>query len=125
MKRIIRASRQLVIAAEDITDRYFSDFAGRAYNIGYDFDVDSDMNIKMTAREDADKMPKIDIATEKTTDGTYLFFPMMTFPILDSNELEFADSLEYYTKKWNRVAMFLTSLINFEFNPANYEDDEE
>lgn len=125
MKRVIRASRQPVIASEDITDKYFGDFAGRAYNIGYDFDVDSDMNIKMTAREAADKMPKIDIATEKTTAGTYLFFPMMTFPILDSNELEFADSLEYYTKKWNRVAMFLTSLINFEFNPANYEDDEE
>ena len=124
MKRVIRASRKQIIASEDITDKYFSDFAGRAYNIGYDFDVDSDMNIKMTAREDADKMPKIDIATEKTSDGTYLFYPMMTFPILDSNELEFADSLEYYTKKWNEVAMFLTSLIEYEFNPANFEDEE-
>ena len=125
MKRVIRASKRPVVAAQDITDKYFGDFAGRAYNIGYDFDVDSGMNIKMTAREDADKMPKIDIATEKTKDGSYLFFPTMTFPVLDSSELEFADSLEYYTKKWNRVAMFLTSLINFEFNPANYKDDEE
>ena len=124
MKRVIRASRKPIVAAEDITDKYFSDFAGRAYNIGYDLDVDSDMNIKMAAREDADKMPKIDIATEKTANATYLFFPMMTFPILDSNELEFTDSLEYYTKKWNRVAMFLTSLLEYEFNPANFEDEE-
>lgn len=124
MKRIIKASRRPITAAEDITDKYFSDFARRAYNIGYDFDVDSDMNIKMSARDDADKMPKIDIATEKTSDGTYLFFPMMTFPVLDSNELEFADSLEYYTKRWNRVAMFLTSLIDYEFNPANFEEEE-
>ena len=124
MKRVIRASRRPITAAEDITDNYFRDFARRAYNIGYDFDVDSDMNIKMSARDDSDKMPKIDIATEKTSDGTYLFFPMMTFPVLDSNELEFADSLEYYTKRWNRVAMFLTSLIDYEFNPANFEEEE-
>lgn len=123
MKRVIKASKRPVVAAEDITYKYFGDFAGRAYNIGYDFDVDSDMNIKMSARDDADKMPKIDIATEKTSDGTYLFFPMMTFPVLDSNELEFADSLEYYTKRWNRVAMFLTSLIDYEFNPANFEEE--
>ena len=124
MKRVIKASRRSVLGAESITDKYFGDFAGRAYNIGYDFEVDSDVNIKMTARDDADKMPKIDIATEKMSDGTYLFSPTMTFPVLDSNELEFADSLEYYTKRWNRVAMFLTSLIEYEFNPANFEDEE-
>ena len=124
MKRVIRASRRPVIAAdEDITDKYFSDFAGRAYNIGYDFDVDADMNIKMTAIEDVDKMPKIDIATEKIADGSYMFLPMMTFPILDSAELNFADSLSYYTRKWNNVARFLTSLIQFELNINDFEDE--
>ena len=124
MKRMIVASRTPIKTSEDITDKYFSDFAGRAYNVGYDFEVDSDFNVKLTARGDADKMPKIEIATHKMNDGTYEFSPMLTFPVLDSNDLDYADSLEYWMKRWIGVASFLTSLIRYEFNPSDFEDEE-
>lgn len=124
MKRMIIASKRPIKAAEDVTYEYFSDFAGRAYNVGYDLEVDSDFNVKMTAREDADMMPKIETATHKMNDGTYTFSPVLTFPILDSNNLDYADSLEYWMKKWMEVAAFLTSLIQYEFNPSDFEDEE-
>ena len=125
MKRVIKATKRRIESAEDITDRYFSDFEGRAYNIGYDFKVDSDMNIEMSARKDADMMPKIEIAKEEMSDGTYLFSPTMIFPVLNSDDLESSDSLEYWTERWNRVARFLTSLINYNFNLANFEEKEQ
>lgn len=123
MKKLIVSADESAQNNHTSIEEYFSDFINRADHVGYELHVDDDVNLTMKANEDGDKMPKIEIATEKIADGSYIFSAVLTFPVLDSSALNFSDSLEYWTKKWNDVAEFITSILEFEFHLEYLTED--
>lgn len=115
MKRIVSAKYD-----KDIHPAFY-ELQNDAYNRGYDLDVDNDFNITLNARDGKDLMP---IITTKTNceDGVYFYDVNVTFPTLRSSQQGFKDDIEYYTYKFYQVGRFITRLIEFSFNPSDYEE---
>lgn len=127
MKKILAASEGTV--NDIIKSKNFSyaidAIASDAYNVGYDLEVVGG-EIKLTSKgSEAQLMPKIEVKPVME-DGVLYLETELSFPEIKSSELDYADSTEYYLKKWYNVGRFVTTLVKFSFDPkTDYEDDED
>lgn len=80
------------------------------------------MNIQITADKDADKMPRITVKSVEE-DGKIYLEPHVSFPDLDFNDMNYADSFEYWLNKYASVGRLLTLLMKTSMDPnAEHED---
>lgn len=110
-----------------IDDMHHGAFAGlwnSFYNDHYELSVDEDCNLTAVATEDAEYMPKIEIATIYEN-GKYYYSPKLTFPVLDNEDMEFYDDIAHWTNKWKDIGRLMTELIEFVYNPDAWVDDED
>lgn len=116
---------------DEIRNDAFSSIEGYFHRVGYDLSVTWDGNtpyLKLTTNDPL--MPAIEVDTQEYEgrDGynVFGFLVHMQFPTVHcpSSELEFYDSVEYITEKWVDLAREVSSLLEFEYDPVAYEDDE-
>ena len=121
--------RKAITAAQDIEKVYnggFSNISGKAYKADYDMTISEDGEFKMTLEcksNDKKFMPEIKVNTVEE-DGVYYFNADVKFPELKYDDMEFADSVSYWVKKWEDVADFITALSKFGYDPKEWEDVE-
>lgn len=113
MNRPIKGASEVPSAFEWLQDD--------ARQLGYQLDVDDNFNITMKPSEK--DMPTITVTTKQSE--PYVYDASLSFPEINTDTLEFSDSVEYVIKKWMQVAKFMTNLLEFSYDPADYEDDEE
>ena len=96
-----------------------------ADKIGYDMQVDyNTLDIQMVKHSDPDKdLPDIEIDTHNN-DGIYTFDAKLTYPVLDTNNMSYSDTVEYVMKKWMDIAGFVRRLLEWEYDPEMYYDPE-
>lgn len=111
--------KRKVNCSQDIVEAAFGEIINAAYNVGYDLNVDDELNVTLTARHE--QMPNIVTTKIQDNDTTY-YDVKVTFPELSSGPDQFADSIEYSTYKFYQVGRFITKLIRFTYNPNDYED---
>lgn len=102
----------------------FGELENAFYNEHYNLEISENGDLEATAFEDADMMPKIAIHKSEV-DGNYYYSAALAFPVLDSTEMEFYDSIAYWMKRWSEIGHIITMLDQFVYNPSLYEDDEE
>lgn len=118
MKRVVATSVDII---NDLMPEIWSAF----YNVNYDMKVDSNYSITLTATKDADMMPKIEVKTDQQTDTEFIFNPTMIFPDIKCTQLDFSDSVLYYTNRWAEVAKAVKLLYEFTLNidMSRFSDD--
>ena len=94
-----------------------------AYSKGYELaNQDGSGNLIFVAREDKDLMPTV-VAEKETFDGEIYFTPTMKFPeSISTDDVDYADSFEYYIGKWMNAAKLCTYLLKNHYTAGMYED---
>lgn len=98
------------------------DLENRAYNCRYNLDYSNPAHIVMTPKEDKGKMPIVVGEYHEDRDNFY-YEARMEFPDKLEN-LDFADSFEYYTKRWYEVAHELATYLQRNSWPKDIADYE-
>lgn len=120
----LRTNNNGNMSIDDIHHGAFSELWNAFYNEHYELSVDEDCNLTAVATENADRMPKIEITT--TYDGgKYYYSPKLTFPVLDYEDMNFYDDIAHWTNRWYDIGRLMTQLIDFVYNPDEWEDEEE
>lgn len=110
-----------IVANSYYNSGQYAELETDAYNAGYGMSVLDNGDIKLVANDDPDNMPKITVETNK--DGDKLTYDaILEFPKISTKDSYYYDDVEYYVKKWARVAKFITNLYKFSYDPSKYED---
>ena len=107
----------------DKTPVEFSELQNRAYNVGYELEVNPD-TLEVTLTPNEDYMPPVKVITHKDNDGSYYFDCVIDFPTINTEKFLYGDSLEFYTEKWTSLAKFVTSLCRSVYIPDEDELEE-
>ena len=131
MKRVIRATTKIT-ASTDPRDIHYEleNLEGEAYAAGYDVTFQGDsldnVAIALTARQDADMMPKLTVWVDPKSSGkpgVYYLQCKASYPNIETEKLDYADSAEYWLNKWVKVAKFITFMMKMVIDStAEYED---
>lgn len=115
-------------------DQFIEDWDGQAYNYGFSISGTSLNNIKVEpiARDwqtsgGVDYAPEIKIlSTPGDDDGDYWFIPIVTFPVIDGNDMQFADDFEAICDAYKEnLGPFCTNILKSIYNSDMYEFDDE
>lgn len=88
-------------------------FRGDFYNVGYDFNVRDDHGLpKIEVQAKEPLLPNVEISTS-VEDGHIYFSSLVKFPDLDSDKLDYYDSIHYWISKWEHVGSVLSDLNKF------------
>lgn len=112
------------MSIDDMHHGAFSELAHDFYNEEYELSVDDDCNLTAVAKKDADLMPEIEITTV-LDGGKYYYSPKLTFPVLDYEDMNFYDDIAHWTNRWFDIGRLMTRLVDFVYNPDEWEDEEE
>lgn len=104
---------------------YFGDIVSEAYNLGYELNVDDNLNVTLTAFKKDDLHPEIEVITHcKTTIGDndevreiYYFEVNVHFPDIHSSKFEFVDDMKYYLEHWQGIGELVTSILGKTIEP--------
>ncbi len=100
-----------MIEGFDSWEDYFDELDGRLYSAKYDLKIsERDGLPQLETFPKEDNMPDLEIVTHNEN-GVIYFTTILTFPVLDSNELNYYDSTHYYIEKWENVGS-VVSYIN-------------
>ena len=122
----MRIKKRTIMAASDIDTAFngaFSELAGKFQDVEYKMSVNDDLDLKFEwdgSSQDESYMPLITTKTQKAN-GVVSYTPTLDFPKLNDEDLEFYDSIHYYTAKWEKVGRVITELIKFRYDPAKWE----
>lgn len=120
MKRIIKAASGSIAVLETRLANLISE----AYDVGYDLNIDQDVNLVLEVRSSSDKkyLPEIEVETI-IDDGVYYFSPRLIFPKLDFEDMEYYDSIQYWLDKWAKIGKFISTLTSIHYDPNEWEED--
>ena len=118
--------KRLIVAASAVSDElqsYIDNLDDEAYHNGYELSSqDESGNLVFTAIDDKDLMPTILVKREDDGEDVW-FTPTMKFPEkLSSDDVDYADSFEYYMEKWVKASKFCTYLLKNHYTVGMYED---
>lgn len=94
-----------------------------AYNAGYDMQVDRDLNISFTPRDQ--EYPAQITCKTIIDDGVYYYNPTISFPTLEQQDNWFHDSIPYYVDQFAKAADLCDQIVLFFYNPSEWEEDED
>lgn len=107
-----------------------AEFDNQAYHAGYDVSVSGDSIenaiITLKAKSDVSMMPKLTVwlDTSDMKSKRFVYFQCRaTFPAIDTRELDFHDSAEYWADKWKQVTQFITWMMDNTIDLDAWEED--
>ena len=104
---------------------YVSRLSDDLYHYSMSAEGDTPETLKITTHADSLEGVNIDlkIVMDEGPDGDeYYFLPIITLPVLDSSELQFADSVEYYFKEYKEnIGRFVRFMFNNPFIEGMYD----
>ena len=112
-------------------EKYLEELDGYVMK-GYYVSGDSPNNLKLIPNSKLEYLPEIELKPELDSDGEtdmIYFMPVITFPVLDTTKLDFADSVYYYLDKWHDIVGYIAKKLvtcpyKIEYDEIEYDEIE-
>lgn len=126
MKRriVVQSATNTRVAASELHPA-FSELENYAYNRHYELtgEVDNSGNyqLHLECTKNPELMPVVTITTDNSSQ-IFTFATKLTFPELDSSQLDYADSIAHWTSRWAVVGELCTQICRFRLDPTEWEE---
>lgn len=101
----------------------FESLDSAAYVAGYDLEVDEDLNIYFHPK--GRPYPATISCETIVEDGVYYYRPTISFPTLKYQEGWYNDDIPYYIEQFEGAGQLCRKIVEFSYDPSDYDGYEE